>query len=85
MAIDRRSLLKGLLGTGVYLGMGMPSFVVPGATSCVPEASCVSGGAYFEMDRDVVEVWKRALEMEIRRRDPLFDDPDVWGNLLCFK
>ena len=83
--LDRRSLLKGLFGTGVYLGMGMPPFVVPGATSCVPGASCVTGSAFLEIDREVVDVWKRALEREIRSKDPLFDNPDAWGDLLCFK
>lgn len=83
--LDRRSLLKGLFGTGVYLGMGMPPFVVPGATSCVPGASCVTGSAFFEADRDVVAVWSRMLEREIRSKDPLLDNPDVCGDLLCFE
>lgn len=71
-SLSRRSLLK-WLGVGVgTLALPIPSSPVSEPARGLPVASMGWHGDKVICD-DVVSVWERILEMELRKKDPLFD------------
>ena len=66
--LSRRGFFKAL-GVGVAM-VALP----PSSLSFLEPARAIQEPFYFLGDRDVINAWSRALEHELRQKDPLFEE-----------